>query len=111
MNPSTNALLQNLADKLGVTFQYLWLVLVNGNRQEGYIYLFYSVLLLALAYTGYRLFKHGSTADYDGEGYMVVGGLMGAASIAAFFGTFFWAVMGITNPGYGALYDLLQHVK
>ena len=108
MNPEVGKIVQQLADKLGVTAQYLWGVLVRGNRVEGGICTLFVVIGIVAAYAGYRLFKSGYARD--GEGAVVAGAILSIAGIATSIGCLYWAIMDTFCPEYGALADLLSHL-
>jgi uncharacterized membrane protein len=113
MNPEVGKIVQQLADKLGVSVQYLWTVLVRGNRIEGAILTVFVFIGLAFLYTGFRLLKYNRAEEcsYDDEfAYGLSGIISTLVGIGLFIGPLYWAIMDTFCPEYGALADILSHL-
>lgn len=112
MNDKAAQLLQELAEKLGTTVQYLWAVLVRGNQIQGIYCLFVAALFAGLGYISYRLIKHSYAENvYNDEEYMVGGIVAGVVSLAVFLITFYYGLILTLSPQYGAIQDILEAVK
>ena len=114
MNQQTQQMLQQLADKLGVTVQYLWAALIKGNRIEGAIlfgWVAFGIVAGIVSYKAFRRgFKHAEDHSYD-DRYWIAGWVSLGISALAIVTCTYWAVMDTFCPEYGALYDILSHVK
>lgn len=110
MNDKTEKLLQQLADKLGVTVQYLWETLVRGNRIEGAILWMFVLVGIGLIVAAYKLFRWIKDEGEDGAWGLLVAAML-ASGIGISLGCFYWAVMDTFCPQYGALADILSHIK
>ena len=115
MNEQTTKLLQDLADKLGVSVQYLWAALVKGNRIEGAILFGFVGLGIVLGIVAVIVLRKGfriaadENARYDEEDpYWLFGGVTAVVSALFTFGLIYWAVMDTFCPEYGALADILS---
>jgi hypothetical protein len=112
MNPEVAKVVQQLADKLGVTAQYLWAVLVRGNRVEGAIAALFVAVAVAIIYVGYRLVQKANAPEvYDGFGYGMAGVTSLILGIIMFLLCSHEAIMGIFCPEYGALHDILSRLR
>lgn len=113
MNDKTQAMLQQLADKLGVTVTYLWSVLVRGNKTEGFILLTFVLLGMGMVAVGVKMLRYAWKNDEEehGEAYVYGGLISCGVGIAMFVSCFYWCVMDLFTPEYGALTDILSHLK
>lgn len=109
MDSTTDKILQQMADKLGVTVQYLWQVLVHGNRVEGVICSMFVLAGIVLIYVGYRLIKYELADPYADQGWQIAGIGSVLLGLAGTFGFLYWAVMDLLCPEYGAIADILSH--
>src|SRR5438105_3618736 len=105
MNPETQKMLQGMADKLGVTVQYLWAVLVRGNRVEGAILFGFVGLGVVVGIFSFFIFREGFKVlkknNYDAEPYLWFGGFAAGVSALLIICFSYWAVMGTFCPEYG----------
>ena len=119
MNEQATKLLEQLAQKLGTTVEYLWGVLIQQAQVAAFINLGYSVVLIITWIMGIKLHfyfgKNGKYDDYD-TGAIYIGIMVAFAitlvltSIAMFFflGNI---VTGFVNPEYWALKQVLNLIK
>jgi hypothetical protein len=111
MNEKTEKLLRDLADKLGVSVEYLWHVMVRGNKTEGYILLGFVILGLLVACGGGYLLRLAWKDTNDNEDFYIPFGLGGIAVGLILSGLCtYWCVMDLVQPEYGALMEIMAHL-
>ena len=112
MNDKTEQLLRDLASKLGVTVEHLWGVMIRGNRVEGFILLGFVLIGVSLVIGGILSVRFGLTHEdqYDEE-FVRCGSVSAIIGIIVFCATIYWCVMDLVVPEYGAMCDLLSHLK
>lgn len=125
MNEQTSKLIEQLAQKLGTTTEYLWSVLLKQAPIQASVTLFQFLLIGLFGYVIYRAHKSLSVKkDYDGyseTGYSHYGERAGipmtialvifcVLSICAFF-CIEDVFNGFFNPEYWALEKVLRSVK
>jgi hypothetical protein len=125
MNEQTSKLIEQLANKLGTTTEYLWGVLLKQAQIQSVITLLQFLIIGLFGYVLYRIHKSLSIKkEYDGykeTGYshyeekvgipMVIGVVIFSfLSICAFF-CIEDVFNGFFNPEYWALQKVLRAVK
>lgn len=118
MSNNTEKLINDLAQKLGTTTEYLWSVLIKQAPVSATIQLFQTLAVILLGYILYRVHKRLAKEDEDGysgyEMYPAAGPVMIVAS--AIFSILFLVVFccfsnvvnGYFNPEYWALQKVLR---
>lgn len=116
MNEQTNELLRDLAARLGTTTEYLWAVLVAGQRVEGIASLSLGVALLAVAvascvliHRGLILIDYYQTED-RGFAYALGGAIVGATTTLIGIYSLYDAGRMLLAPEYMALKSLLSMI-
>lgn len=119
MDSNTQQLLQQLANKMGTTVQYLWSVLIKQARVSAITDLITLSITILLAYAIFRIhlklsFTKGTSSHCkydDNEAYGIIM-LVGTITIAAmllihlcFMGD---TINGFFNPEYWALKEILD---
>jgi len=105
-------MLQKLADKLGVTIQYLWSAYVYQMRIDGMFDIGLTVLLIGVSVWLFKLgLRCGSKDDWDGN----------PSIVCAFFGSLLCAVFGfialhsavseLFNPAIAAFQAIISAIK
>lgn len=117
---SVNAILNKLdalAQKLGVTAQFVYSIYVKQAYVEAIRDTVVSALFLSLGlsfgYLGYRLFKYGVEEDYDGWPFST-GSFSVLIAIVSFIFCVAYAYSAFgefSNPQFWALTTLFQNVK
>lgn len=108
MNTTSDQLIQQLADKLGTTAEYLWAAML---KQAGLAAIYNSVFVAAIAaavYLGFRLLqKHSDTLEMPELFWMVYGilTLFAAGLIAITIGD---TITAVFNPEYWALSKIIN---
>jgi hypothetical protein len=112
MNSQTEKMLETLAGKLGVSVQYLWWVMVRGNKVEGYILLSFIVLGLLVSLIGFLAVRYAWSREGSHDDVIENGGLtafvIGFIPLVLFS---YWCVMDLAMPEYGAMTDILSKIK
>ena len=119
MNEQTAALLQNLADKLGTTSQYLWAVLVKQAPIYSVItlveYVAFALLLTALyrfrVPVGKFIKAWFETEEITAFIFCVVAGLTLVTLILSCLFSVSPMLTGFLNPEYWALKEVMNAVK
>ncbi|MBV5347541.1 hypothetical protein JZU46_04920 [bacterium] len=122
MNDNTTKLLEQLAQKLGTTAEYLWSVLVKQAFVSAITDLIYVVIILFAGYGLFRLHKLFSKVEENGdciyEDYedVTIKPMIIVTSIWAFlFILCFFSIgniiNGFINPEYWALNEVLDAFK
>lgn len=122
MNDNATKLLELLAQKLGTTTEYLWMVLVKQAPVDATITLFQTVLIMMFGWFLYRKHKRLMVKkDYNGYNETGYSHYEEVAYIPMIVGAIFFVIMstvaffciqdiinGYFNPEYWALNKLLQ---
>lgn len=122
MNEQTVALLQELANKLGTTSEYLWVVLIKQAPIQGTVMLVQYILTIAAiaaVWKWRRQIATGITAAFDeGEGIEVmtaialsIGGVVSGVWLIACLFSMDTMVTAFMNPEYWALNKVLSTIK
>jgi hypothetical protein len=107
-------LLGALADKLGVSAEYLWRVLVEGMVLSGVLRIIGGVLLLAAIVAGFigcRKWVKNPGCEYDVETMLIIGGCFGAFGLAMSVLLLYNGILRVFAPEYSALQVLLRAVQ
>jgi len=119
MNEKTEQLLQSLAEKLGTTVEYLWIVLVNQAKYHAIISLIQMAFIFAIVFTTIKLhIKFSKKIDgkntiyYDKEELVIIPMVL-AAITSVILLMFFLAgtsdlFSAIFNPEYWALKRIMS---
>lgn len=115
MNEQTAKLIEQLAQKLGTTTEYLWAVLLKQAQIQAMVMLFQFLLIAIFGYVLLKIHKRLSvTKDYEEENVvipMAIGLIIFAfLAIYAFF-CIEDIFNGFFNPEYWALSKVLSAVK
>ncbi len=118
---NTSKILELLAQKLGTTTQYLWLVMINQAKIDAMITLFKYGIMAIVGYILLRLHKKLSLEDKDGyssyDNNEIYGILMFGAAIVyctlLITALFFIGdvINGFFNPEYWALNKILNYIS
>lgn len=125
MNEETTQLIQQLADKLGTTSEYLWGTLIRQAKIDSIVTLFQFLLIGIFGYVIFRIHKSLSIKkDYDGyseTGYqhyqetasifMIISVCLFVMLLIASFFSIPDLVSGFLNPEYWALKEILKSIK
>lgn len=120
MNEQTTKLIEQLAEKLGTTTQYLWSVLLKQAPVSATINILYILLVIGMGFFLLRLHKFFSNEDgrmsYDDQGEylgvpMFIAGVVWAIiAIAAFFSVDD-IITGYLNPEFWAIDYIMDVLK
>ncbi len=115
-------LLEQLAEKLGTTTEYLWGVLITQAKVSAIIDLIYIVLVSIIGVIIYKVHKHLMKENENGDTRYYI--LEDSAVIPMFIVSIVWSVLfivcffslgniisGLINPEYWALEQVLDIVK
>lgn len=111
MNPEIMKRLDVLAEKLGVTAQYLWGVLIKQARVEAIEDTLLFVVFAVVAYIGIKFFMDGFKEKYNEDsnlGAMLAGGSIGTIAFVVSVCSFVDAITEWFNPAYFALHKVLE---
>lgn len=121
MNDNTTKLIEQLAQKLGTTAEYLWSVLLKQAFVSAITDLMYLILVLLGGYGLFKLHKFLSKVEDNGDCIYEDAGFTVAVMIVA---TVIWAILfivcffslgniinGFFNPEYWALNEVLDTLK
>lgn len=124
MNEQTTKLIEQLAQKLGTTTEYLWSVLLKQAQIQSMVTLFQFLLIAILGYVLFKIHKSLSIVkDYDGHhetGYshyedsntiMIIAGAIFAILVLLAFFCIGDVFNGFFNPEYWALSKVLSVIK
>jgi len=122
MNEKTEQLLQQLADKLGTTTEYLWKILVSQARYDAIISGIQMAFMFAIIYWTIKLHIRFSKEDDNGRSVyynkeelavipMILAGITSIIMIVFFLSGFNDLVSSIFNPEYWALNKVMQMLK
>lgn len=107
-----------LADKLGVTAQFIWSVLLSQARVEATVDILTGVGSIVLGYIFWRAsnwaWQKAKNDDYDNPGWILSGVLLGIGIVV--LGIFaatnlYAAITPLINPNYWALQQIFQIFK
>ena len=105
MNETITTMLQTLAEKLGTTVEYLWIVLVAAQRSQGILLALESLIVLAVGgFFGHKLVNNSD----DDDGISAVGYILYVVAIAISIPLLHYATLRLTNPEYAALQEILR---
>lgn len=126
----TNVLIEQLAQKLGTTTEYLWDILLKQAPIQSFISLFELIIIILFGFVLYKIHKRFSVkSDYtDRDGYrhegslysqyeekiilpMIVGGLIFICLVMYAFCSINEIFNGFFNPEYWALEQILNTFK
>ena len=119
MNEQTAKMVEQLAEKLGTTTEYLWGILIRQAPMSAFIDLVYCVLVLFMGYGLFKVHKWllKATEDYDSlyeqfkEGAVLPMVIASLVWCILFMGCFFSIaniINGFFNPEYWALNKVLR---
>lgn len=109
MNDRTTQLLQQLAEKLGTTTQYIWTVLVNHARISAVFSIIECFICLSvIIFTGFMYKKYKSVGTAN-EIFITAAILLTIISIVALFGIVL-SVRNIINALLDPKYWALEHI-
>jgi len=122
MNEQTTRLIEQLAQKLGTTAEYLWSVLVAQAKVEaiiGIALVSSTILLTVLLIYLHNKFSKESNEEmsiyYDKEEIVIIPMVIGAITvfilIIASLCSIGTIITGLTNPEYWALKEVLNSIK
>lgn len=115
-------LLEQLAEKLGTTTEYLWGVLITQAKVSAIIDLMYIVLVSIIGVIIWKVHKHLMKKDADGDTkyydleelaivpMVIVSIIWGVLFVVCFF-SLGNIISGFVNPDYWALEQVLDIVK
>lgn len=112
MTNETNKLIQELADRLGTTVEYLWGVLIQQAPIDACTKLT-AILLLALALVVMAVYAYRKTwSDEDSKDQviavvLVLAGMVGMITFLVSLGSIPSIISGLFNPEYWALKQIL----
>ena len=117
MNEQTSKLVEQLAQKLGTTSEYLWGILLKQAPISATIDLIYCILVFLMGVLLYRLHIHFSKSgiyeDSDGgiPAAMLIGSIIWSIIAIVCFFCIGGIVTGFVNPEYWALDKILSALK
>jgi len=115
MNEQTIKLIEQLAQKLGTTSEYLWGILILQAKVAAIEGCVFACLTLAYAVFYIRAMKNKKSFLYDCDGDLTFGGI--AASFGAIVSVFVFAacisevITAVFNPEYYALKIILKFLQ
>lgn len=128
MNEKTNQLLQQLAEKMGTTVEYLWTILINQAKYDIIISVIQMIFMAAFIFITIKLhikfskpfsndgkFKYYTNLYSEKEELliipMILAGIASVIMIIFFLSGFNDLISAIFNPEYWALRQIIQFVK
>ena len=126
MNEQTTKLIEQLAQKLGTTAEYLWSVLLRQAPIDATIQLVQTIIVLLFGFVWWRIHKHFSKNVKSEHGYMesgyerheeiavvpmMIAGVVFAVALLICFANFDNIINGYFNPEYWALESILRRVE
>jgi len=119
MNKETSKLIEELANKLGTTTEYLWSILIHQARINAIINLFQLLILVIVGFALYKAHQYFKGEDKDGyERYtegttfvMVMASITYCVLLIFAFCSIGDTVNGFINPEYWALNEVMSLLK
>ena len=122
MNEETLKLVEQLAQKLGTTTEYLWGVLIKQAPIDAFTNLFYVLATIISGIGLYKLHKyflkeneHNNSLYYEHEellvGPMIIAALIWSTIAIICFFSMGEIIIGFINPEYWALNEILKAAK
>jgi hypothetical protein len=121
MNEKTELLLQSLAEKLGTTTEYLWVIIVNQAKYDAITSVIQMAFMFAIIFWTIKLHirfstedENGDTMYYNKEEYVIVPMIFAAITsiimLVFFLSGFNDLIAAIFNPEYWALNRILKAI-
>ncbi len=123
MNDKTLELINSLADKFGITAEYLWSVLIKQAPISAAINITTSIVLVTVWFVAYRIVKRKTTppeatqedrypvAEWCGEDAILAWPIIALAALFVFIMSvvaLYDSIHALTNPEYWALTQILN---
>jgi len=119
MNNETSKLIEQLAQKLGTTTEYLWSILLKQAPVSATIILIQILIIAIVGFFIYRFHKHLSNDDnemsyYNSEGLEIFMTVIGIVWVLLAFSSLFFiprVIYGYFNPEFWALNYIIDFLN